>query len=105
MTFLPGETCVSVTVPINDDSIPEKTESFVAVLMTSDATPDHVSIGTPSTAVGLITDNDPLGKHTYVPKCSQLGSVNACIYVSQWNLIIHFKVILVAITTYSYPVC
>ena len=64
--FLPGETMMSVTVSITDDRIHEENESFIAVLKTSDSTPDHISIGPQSTAVGVIIDDDVLGKYTHM---------------------------------------
>jgi len=95
---------VSVTVPINDDSIPEGTESFVAVLKTSDATPNHVSIGKPSSAIGLITDDDPVGKHTHV-HCTQMLSVSLMVdntnHKLELNLMIRFNIISVTIAIFT----
>jgi len=61
IVFPPGETCVSVNVDITDDNVHEENETFIGSLKTSDSTPDHVSIGTPSTAIGTIIDDDNLG--------------------------------------------
>ena len=64
ITFPPNETCVSVTVEILDDSIHEGNESFIATLKRNDSIINNVLIGTPSTAVGIIIDDDELCKHT-----------------------------------------
>lgn len=63
VTFLPGETCVSVTVDIRDDSINELNETFIGTIKTGASTPDHITIGSPSTAVGTIIDDDSLCKY------------------------------------------
>ena len=66
ITFLPGETCVSVTVDIIDDLIHEENESFIGILKISDsAVLDDISIGEPSTSVGIIIDDDVLGKYSH----------------------------------------
>ena len=64
ITFPPNETCVSVTVEILDDGIHEENETFIAILKRNDSIFNNVVIGTPSTAVGLIIDDDELCKHT-----------------------------------------
>ena len=54
VTFLPGETTASVSVPIVEDSNMEDTEMFSATLTTTDS---NVVIGT-DTATVTILDND-----------------------------------------------
>ena len=55
VTFLPGETTASVSVPIVDDSNIEDTEMFSATLTTTDS---NVVIGSDDTATVTILDND-----------------------------------------------
>ena len=82
VTFLPGETCVSVNVSILDDNIPEQNETFVATLKTLDSFPgqskkqtvDNVSIGDMSTALGIIIDDDTPGTYTYIRTLHFLSS-------------------------------
>ena len=66
ITFLPGETFVSATVYIVDDSIHEDNETLIGMLKTSNSTPDYVLIGAPFMAVGTITDDDVLSKYTSI---------------------------------------
>ena len=54
MTFGPSDTLLSVTVPINDDSVYELDEMFTAVLTTTD--PGVVLFD--ATATATITDDD-----------------------------------------------
>ena len=54
VTFLPGETTASVSVPIVDDSNIEDTEMFSATLTTTDS---NVVIGA-DTAIVTILDDD-----------------------------------------------
>ena len=54
MTFGPSDTLLSVTVPINDDSVYELDEMFTAVLTTTD--PGVVLFN--DTATATITDDD-----------------------------------------------
>ena len=60
VTFGPSDTLLSVTVPINDDSVYELDEMFTAVLTTTD--PGVVLFN--DTATATITDDD--GKFTMV---------------------------------------
>ena len=60
VTFGPSDTLLSVTVPINDDSVYELDEMFTAVLTTTD--PGVVLFD--DTATATITDDD--GKFTVV---------------------------------------
>lgn len=41
----------------------EGNETFIATLKTSESTPGHISLGAPSTAAGVIIDDDELCKH------------------------------------------
>lgn len=49
-----------------DDSIHEDNETFTGTLKTSNSTPDYVLIGPPSTAIGIISDDDVLSKYTNI---------------------------------------
>ena len=55
LTFVPGQTTASVSVPIVDDSNIEDTEMFSATLTTTDS---NVVIGSDDTATVTILDND-----------------------------------------------
>ena len=68
ITFPPNETSILVTVDIIDDGIHEGNETFIGILKISDSTFDNIIING-STAVGIITDDDELRKHSYVATC------------------------------------
>ena len=57
---------MSVTVDIIDDGIHEENETFIATLKRNDSSLDDVIIAEPSTAVGIIIDDDKLCKHLYL---------------------------------------
>ena len=63
--FLPGETSVSVTVNITDDRIHEGDETFIGIIKISDFFLDDISIGEQSTSLGVIIDDDDLGKYLH----------------------------------------
>ncbi len=56
LTFAPGEFSKTITVPIIDDTIPEATEAF---LVTLESVTGNASLGNPTQAAVIITDNDP----------------------------------------------
>ena len=61
MTFLAGETAATVSIPITDDSVPELTENFSAVLtIPAAATAQGITKGAADIAAINITDNDPV---------------------------------------------
>ena len=74
ITFPPNETCVSISVDIIDDGIHEENETFIATLKRNESSFDGVFIGTPSTAVGIIIDDDELCKcmHVFLCWCKML---------------------------------
>ena len=59
MTFLPGKTTASVSIPITDDTTAEVIENFSAVL-TIPATATSITKGAADTATIDITDDDPV---------------------------------------------
>ena len=56
---------MSVTVDIMDDRIHEDNETFIGILKISDFALDVISVGEPSTSVGIIIDDDVLGKYSH----------------------------------------
>ena len=56
-----GDTRMTISINITDDSIDEEDESF-ALDITS-TTPDTVQIVGPATAFGIIEDNDDIGMY------------------------------------------
>ncbi|MCZ2340934.1 MAG: hypothetical protein LC104_03960 [Bacteroidales bacterium] len=54
VTFTPGQTTATVTVPVIDDLLDEAVETFSLNL----GTPTNATLGTPNTALGTIYDND-----------------------------------------------
>ena len=58
VTFAPGETKVSITIPLGDDGVSEPDESFSIVLMLLMSCPG-VSIGETALQV-VVKDNDPV---------------------------------------------
>ena len=57
---------MSVAIDIIDDGIHEENETFIATLKRNDSIFNDVFIGTPSTAVGIIIDDDELCKHLHM---------------------------------------
>ena len=51
---------MSVTIEIIDDGIHEENDTFIATLKRIDSSLDDVKIAEPSTAVGIIIDDDKL---------------------------------------------
>ena len=64
VTFNPGDTRMTISINITDDSIDEEDEAFALDLTRTSATPDTLEIAGPTTAFGIIEDNDNIG--TYV---------------------------------------
>ena len=71
-----------MTVNITNDIIHEADESFIGALKLSGSTPVHVSIGTPSTAVGVIINDDDLGMYIYV--CMFCRMHGKMLYISMY---------------------
>jgi len=61
VTFGVGDTSAEVSIDITDDSIDEESEVFGLVLKRADNTPDLVEVVEPTTAAGVIDDNDETG--------------------------------------------
>ena len=55
VTFAPGVTTQTITVPVVGDTLDEANETFVVNL----SAPQNATLGTPSQGTGTITDNDP----------------------------------------------
>ena len=57
---------MSVTVNITDDRIHEENETFIGIIKISDFILDDISVGAEqSTSVGVIIDDDVLGKYSH----------------------------------------
>ena len=54
---------VTVAINITDDNVDEGNEVFVLELKRTDGTPDTIQITGPTTAFGIIEDNDYPGMH------------------------------------------
>ena len=61
VTFNPGDTRMTISINITDDSIDEEDEAFALNLTIISATPDTLEIAGPTTASGIIEDNDCTG--------------------------------------------
>ena len=57
---------MTVSINITDDNDDERDEAFGLVLKRTDATPNTVQIIGPTTAFGIIEDNDEPGMHVYM---------------------------------------
>ena len=62
--FNAGDNRVTVSINITDDNVDEGDEAFGLVLERTGGTPDTVQIIGPTTAFGIIEDNDEPG--TYI---------------------------------------
>ena len=58
VTFTPGMTTASLSIPINDDNVFEETEIFRLNIIESTSLPNDVTLGSPRSAVIAIQDND-----------------------------------------------
>ena len=63
VTFNPGDTRMTISINITDDSIDEEDEAFALDLTTISAMPDTLQIAGPTTAFGIIEDNDDIGMY------------------------------------------
>ena len=63
VTFNPGDSRVTVAINITDDRIDEEDEAFALDLTRTSGTPDTVQIVGPTTAFGIIEDNDDIGMY------------------------------------------
>ena len=61
VTFNPGDTRMTISINITDDIIDEEDEAFALDLTIISATPDTLEIAGPTTAFGIIEDNDEPG--------------------------------------------
>lgn len=76
-----------MAVSIDDDDLDEDSETFIGTLSRISSTPNNVLIGSPSTAVGVIIDDDMSSK------CADLSfvDVDTCKYI-QYNAYIQCKI-------------
>ena len=66
VTFNPGDTRMTISINITDDSIDEEDEAFALDLTIISATPGTLEIAGPATAFGIIDDNDDIGMYDNV---------------------------------------
>ena len=62
-TFNPGDSRVLVAINITDDNIDEEDEAFALDITTISATPGTVEVVGPTTAIGIIVDDDDIGMY------------------------------------------
>ena len=63
VTFNPGDTTMTISINITDDFIDEEDEAFALDLTIISAMPDTLEIAGPTTAFGIIDDNDDIGMY------------------------------------------
>ena len=71
VTFNPGDTRMTISINITDDSIDEEDEAFALDLTIISATPGTLEIAGPATAFGIIEDNDEPGVYNDDCKINQ----------------------------------
>ena len=71
VTFNPGDTRMTISINITDDIIDEEDEAFALDLTIISATPDTLEIAGPTTAFGIIEDNDEPGVYNDDCKINQ----------------------------------
>lgn len=69
---------MSVTVGIMDDRKHEEDETFIGMIKISDFVLDDIILGEQSTSLGVIINDDELGKysHTYICSYAEISHLN-----------------------------